>query len=309
MNIKPWIQSMRLRTIPLAISGILLSISLILREGKNPWVIFVFALFTAISLQIISNFANDYGDFIKGTDSKANRTDRMLAAGKIESHSMKLAIRLLSIVTFILGFFMIYYSYQNAFLVWSDFFIILAVGIMAIASAIFYTVGKRAYGYLGLGDVFVFLFFGIVPVWGLHLLTGTYFNLNALLPCIGLGLLCVGVLNTNNFRDIISDSSNNKNTIAVKLGKKRTQYYQLALICIGFGIILVSEFSFIKSQNSSTVYLFLYLPSLILLINHLFSFTKYSPGMRPELNRELKRLSLTVLLTVLVHYFVGIIIL
>jgi 1,4-dihydroxy-2-naphthoate octaprenyltransferase len=309
MNIKAWIKSMRLRTIPLAVAGILLGTSQIFRAGYNQPLLCLLALFTAILLQIISNFANDYGDFVKGTDSKANRTDRMLAAGQINPNSMKNAILILSVFTFMLGLFLVYYSYLNNYLEKQDFLLILGVGILAILSAIFYTVGKKAYGYLGLGDIFVFLFFGIIPVWGLHLLSNTHFDIVSLISSIGLGLLCVGVLNTNNYRDIHTDSLNNKITIAVKLGKRKTQIYQIMLITIGAILVFFSEILYFNNNFETPkeyALLIFYFPAIYLLANHLIYFIKYEPGMRPELNNELKKLSLTILLTVVIHLILGI---
>ena len=300
---------MRLRTIPLAVAGILLGTSQIFRAGQDQTILCLLALFTAILLQIISNFANDYGDFVKGTDSKANRTDRMLAAGPINPNSMKNAILILSVFTFMLGLFLVYYSYLNNYLEKQDFLLILGVGILAILSAIFYTVGKKAYGYLGLGDFFVFLFFGIVPVWGLHLLSNTHFDIVSLISSIGLGLLCVGVLNTNNYRDNHTDSLNNKITIAVKLGKRKTQIYQIMLITIGAILVFFSEILYFNNNFETPkeyALLIFYFPAIYLLANHLVHFIKYEPGMRLELNNELKKLSLTILFTVVIHLILGI---
>jgi 1,4-dihydroxy-2-naphthoate octaprenyltransferase len=168
MNLKPWIQSARLRTLPLALSGVLLSwgMNLMSERGSPQWDLFILAILTAISLQILSNYANDYGDFKKGTDANAKRSDRMLTAGLITEPAMKRALILFSAFSLVFGVTLLRVSFNRHFsmtfsemLSSSTFLVLLAIGLLAIASAIFYTVGKRAYGYSGLGDVFVFIFF------------------------------------------------------------------------------------------------------------------------------------------------------
>ena len=216
-SMNPWIQAARLRTLPLALSGILLGGTLSHICGvqnsesrtNQPhlfWWVMILALLTATGLQILSNFANDYGDFKKGTDTKANRTDRAMASGKINENQMKKALWILGVITLILGVSLI--SISGLFESKNGIFMLLT-GLVAIAAAINYTMGKRAYGYSGFGDVFVLIFFGLVPVLGMGVLNGLFTDTASsknfdvfVMAALGLGFLSVAVLNVNNYRDI-----------------------------------------------------------------------------------------------------------
>lgn len=318
----PWIQSARLRTLPLALSGTLLAIILAFLHHKTSSVISILACLTAILLQILSNFANDYGDFTKGTDELANRNDRMLTAGKITPNSMKRALWLVSSLVFLIGCSMVYYSFHLGIINTQYFSILIIVGIAAIFSAIAYTVGKNAYGYLGLGDIFVFLFFGIVPVIGTAILLGCSIEKDFYFAATGMGLLSTAVLNTNNYRDIESDKLSNKLTLATRLGPKWTLFYHRILLIFGFLAIFSSLvyradallqhsnsennshlWQFSESQNYLLVLMLFGVlsPSAILISQHFSDLRRLLPGDRENINPQLKKLSLSILLLVILY--------
>jgi 1,4-dihydroxy-2-naphthoate octaprenyltransferase len=338
----PWIQAARLRTLPLALSGILLGSALsqmcisalsisnnsivngslrgsgsgsthFISNNYIPSAVTILAILTATALQILSNFANDYGDFRKGTDTKANRSDRALASGKISEKAMKKALWILSVITLILGVLLIYIS--GLFETQGGYYL-LTVGLLALFAAITYTVGKNAYGYLGLGDLFVLLFFGLVPVLGMGLLNGLFINQSTsdywdvfVMAGLGLGFLSVGVLNVNNYRDIPTDKEQNKHTLAVRLGAKKTILYHRFLLLIGGGLIPMSFVTFEKRYfewpellGVQSIFLFgIFSPIFLLLSSHYQAVKSAEPGDREALNPQLKKLSLTVLAMVLLY--------
>ncbi len=224
---KKWIAAFRLKTLPLALGAILLGSWV--NDFSFDFEIFLFASITAILLQILSNLANDYGDYIKGTDR--HRKDRQLAEGTISPRSMIVAIILFSLGSLLSGIYLLNLSFGDNWDLWIRF---LLIGMLSIAAAISYTVGKRAYGYMGLGDVFVFIFFGLVGVLGTSYLFKQEIWTSTWLLAIGYGCLCVGVLNVNNIRDLDKDVLTNKITIASKLGLQGSIIYQTLLIITAF---------------------------------------------------------------------------
>ena len=225
---KYWIQAARLRTLPLSISGILVGSAYAYYQDKFVWIIFILALLTTLSFQILSNFANDYGDGIKGTDANRIGEKRLVASGEITSGQMKKAIIINGIIAFILAVALIYFAFGKENFVYSVTFLVL--GIASIAAAIKYTVGNNAYGYSGFGDVFVFVFFGLVAVIGSNFLYSKGIDYKLFLPAIAIGMLSTAVLNLNNMRDIENDRIANKNTLIVKFGLKFGLNYQSILI-------------------------------------------------------------------------------
>ena len=224
---KKWIAAFRLKTLPLALGAIILGSWV--NDFSFDFEIFLFASITAILLQILSNLANDYGDYIKGTDR--HRKDRQLAEGTISPRSMIVAIILFSLGSLLSGIYLLNLSFGDNWDLWIRF---LLIGLVSIAAAISYTVGKRAYGYMGLGDVFVFIFFGLVGVLGTSYLFRQEIWTSTWLLAIGYGCLCVGVLNVNNIRDLDKDVLTNKITIASKLGLQGSIIYQTLLIITAF---------------------------------------------------------------------------
>jgi len=240
---KSWIKAFRLRTLPLSFSNILLGSCVAYSiQGHNPfvitqfsWAVFGLTLLTTLLLQILSNLANDYGDAKKGADNE-NRVGpaRAIQSGAITSKAMLRAIILFSFLSLISGLALLYVAFTDIFN-WT-FAGFLLLGLAAIAAAIKYTVGKGAYGYAGLGDVFVFIFFGLVGVIGSFYLQLKEFDLTVLFPAITMGCFSVAVLNLNNMRDRINDQAVGKNTLVVRLGARGAKIYHYILF--GFAYLV-----------------------------------------------------------------------
>jgi len=245
MNVLPWIQAARLRTLPLSVSGIIVGSAYAYHQGFSDWRILVLALLTTLGLQVLSNYANDYGDGIKGTDANRIGEKRMVAAGIITSAQMKKAVLITATITFILALLLIYTAFGKENFALSLIFILLGIG--SIGAAIKYTVGKNAYGYSGFGDLFVFLFFGWVSVIGSNFLFTHIIDWKLFLPATVIGLLSVAVLNLNNMRDIENDKMAGKNTLVVKMGLAWAKNYQHFLIL--FPLILNFIFSLLIHKN------------------------------------------------------------
>lgn len=230
--IKAWILAARLRTLPLVLGGSCLAAGVVqLKEGSVSLSILSLYFLTALFLQILSNFANDYGDYMKGTDQVANRLDRMVQLGGLSAKQMLSAIILFSILSLISGIALLLVALEHidvAFIGW------LLLGLLAIGAAVNYTVGKRAYGYVALGDAMVLIFFGIVLVSGGGALLAGGFKPYLILPSVVYGLLSVAVLNYNNIRDIPTDVISRKQTVANRLGLYNAVIYQCILIDIAF---------------------------------------------------------------------------
>ncbi|MEQ3661641.1 MAG: 1,4-dihydroxy-2-naphthoate octaprenyltransferase, partial [Flavobacterium sp.] len=165
---KHWIQAARLRTLPLSLSGIIVGSAYAYHQGYSNWKIVVLALLTTLGLQVLSNYANDYGDGVKGTDDNRIGEKRLVAAGIITAQQMKRAVIVTAIITFVIALALIYVAFGKENFALSLIFILLGVG--SIGAAIKYTVGNNAYGYSGFGDLFVFIFFGLVSVMGSNFL-------------------------------------------------------------------------------------------------------------------------------------------
>jgi len=248
--------------------------------------IFLFASITAILLQILSNLANDYGDFVKGTDR--HRKDRQLAGGNISPRSMLITIVVFAIGALCSGIYLLNISFGDDWNLWMKFFLL---GILSIAAAILYTMGKQAYGYMGLGDVFVFIFFGLVGVLGTSYLFKQELLIATWLVAIGYGCLCVGVLNVNNIRDLDKDVLTNKITIASKLGLRGSIIYQTLLIIAAF--LTFSFYHLITGYYSLS-------PLLILIIGFIHIGKLKEAQSELDYNNQLKFLSLGSLGVVLV---------
>ncbi len=308
---KHWIQAARLRTLPLSVSGIIVGSMHALSNSTNnvytptevfSWKIFGLALITTLGLQILSNFANDYGDGIKGTDNDERvGPKRAIQSGVISPKSMKAAIVITSILTLIAAALLIYFAFNNTNFGYSLFYLILAV--LAVSSAIRYTVGKNAYGYSGFGDVFVFVFFGLVSTLGVNFMFSKQLSFDLLLPAIAIGLLSVGVLNLNNMRDEVSDRKSNKNTIVVKIGGAKAKKYHYFLVITA--MILVLIFGVI---NNFHIDQYLFLLTYIPLVKHLITVCKCNNN--SDLDPELKKLALStfalsVLLSLCMIFFIS----
>jgi 1,4-dihydroxy-2-naphthoate octaprenyltransferase len=286
---------MRLRTLPLSISGIILASCFAEYNGFLKWDICILAILTTLSFQILSNLANDYGDGLKGTDN-AERIgpERAIQSGKISADEMLNAIKINVLISICLSTSLIYTAFGVKNLVLTITFFLL--GGLSVVSAIRYTVGRNAYGYKALGDIFVFLFFGLVSVIGCYVLYSKKIDNVVFLPAITVGLLSAAVLNLNNMRDRISDEKSNKITLAVKLGGKKIKIYHNILI---ISAIISSGLFGLLFYNSSINLIFAatYIP----LILHLRRVNKLS---EPKLfDPELKKLALTtVFLAILMGF-------
>ena len=232
-----WVEAFRLRTLPLAVSTILTGSFLAVADGLyRGWVIGL-ALLTTLFLQILSNLANDYGDALKGTDNTERvGPKRTVQSGQITPRQMKSAIIVFSLLSFVSGLALLYVALGTHFAIALLF---LVIGIAAIAAAIKYTTGTHAYGYKGLGDLFVFVFFGLVAVLGTYYLNVLYLRWNLLLPASAMGFLSTGVLNLNNMRDMDNDRASGKHTVASRLGYGRARFYHAVLVVMALVLAVV----------------------------------------------------------------------
>lgn len=292
-----WIEAARLRTLPLSISGILVgsiyALSHTTREVLTPtdvfsWKVFSLAIITTLGLQILSNFANDYGDGIKGTDNDDRvGPKRAIQSGVISPKSMRTGIIITSFLTLASAIALIYFAFGKENIGYSLFF--LGLGILAIASAIRYTVGNTAYGYRGYGDMFVFVFFGLVSTLGVNFLYSKQIDFQLLLPAISIGLLSTGVLNLNNMRDEISDRKAGKNTLVVKMGAANAKKYHYFLV-IGAMVSMIF-FALIYNGVGFQFDQYLFLLAFIPLTLHL---KRVASNTDPRaLDPELKKLALS----------------
>ena len=287
MIIKNFIKAARLRTLPLSISGIILGGFLAMSDGLFNGVIFSLAILTTIGFQVISNFANDYGDGVKGTDAIRIGEERMVSSGKFSPKQMKKAILISVILTIIFALFLIYESFGLSNFGYSLLFFVL--GIVSIVAAIKYTVGDLAYGYSGFGDVFVFLFFGLLSVLGSYFLFTKEIYFLLTLPAISIGLLSTAVLNLNNMRDYQNDKKSKKNTIVVKIGLKAAKRYHYSLLLLSF----ISAVSYVVLTFTKTVQFIFLLAYIPLVIHALFV---YNNKEELRLDAELKKVALSTFL-------------
>ena len=233
-----WIEAARPRTLPLAISSILLGNFLAYAAGKFSFLTASLAILTTLLLQILSNFANDLGDSKNGVDNKNRKVAlRAVQTGKISSSEMKSAVILAASLSFISGISLLYFALQYAKP--QTIITFVGLGLLAIIAAIAYTVGKRPYGYMGLGDISVFLFFGWVGTFGTYYLQTEVLNYYILIPASGCGFLSVAVLNLNNLRDIENDRKTGKLSIPVRIGKLYGFYYQKTIMLLGICTFII----------------------------------------------------------------------
>ncbi len=286
--LKEFIKAARLRTLPLSISGILVGSFAAFYAGYKNYTIFVLAILTTIGFQIVSNFANDYGDGIKGTDNKDRiGPERGIQSGKIQPSQMKNAIVITGVITFIIALILIYKAFGKENFAYSFIFILL--GIASIVAAVKYTVGKNAYGYTGLGDLFVFLFFGLLSTIGSYFLYTKQVNLLLFFPATSIGLLSAAVLNLNNMRDIENDKKSNKNTLVVKIGSEKAKYYHYFLLA---GSLLSSIIYSYLTKSKSTAYI--YLIAYFFIAIHFIKVIKIN--IPKEYDPELKKVALSTFL-------------
>ncbi len=287
-QISAWIGAFRLRTLPLAFSSIITGSFLAARHYDFEWEVTVLALTTTLFLQVLSNLSNDYGDSVHGADSQHRiGPARAVQSGKISKENMKTAMFICAALAFFSGMLLLFISLREQLI---TLLLFVALGISAIAAAIKYTAGKNPYGYKGFGDVFVFLFFGIVGVQGTFYLHTHTFLITGLLPAATIGLLSAAVLNLNNMRDHVSDALAGKNTVVVKMGYDWAKKYHAAMILLSFAFAFT--FAFLIFWDTGNLLSFIFLPVFVFLI--FFHLKKVKHTENPaELDPELKKVALS----------------
>ncbi|MFC3875429.1 1,4-dihydroxy-2-naphthoate octaprenyltransferase [Neisseria musculi] len=294
MSVHNWLAAVRLRTLPLAAASVLCGVLTAALQHRSSFTVSALCLLTALSLQILSNLANDYGDARHGADTAARKgPSRMVGSGRISPATMICAVRLTAAVSCLLGIALlavalpaISAAQPQSWLLW------LLIGAAAVAAAFAYTAGKKPYGYMGLGDFAVLVFFGWLGVLGTEYLHTGRLNAASWLPATALGLWCVMVLNINNMRDIDSDRRAGKNTVAVRLGLRRAKIYHtvlLAAAAAAWALWLPLYF------NGSLLLLNAVLPAVSLVHLNLLKKSQSSS----ELDKLLPQWSITVLLWIL----------
>lgn len=286
---KDWLSAFRLRTLPLAFSSIITGSALAYQQDKFNWLIFTLALSTTLFLQVLSNLANDYGDAEKGTDNE-NRVgpERAIQSGAISKKQMKKGIVVFVMLSLVSGLSLVFYATKKS-PIWIPI-VFISIGLLSIVAAIKYTAGKRAYGYKGLGDLFVFVFFGLVGVLGSFVLYGTQLELKHFSPAITIGLFSSAVLNLNNMRDWENDKASSKHTLVVKLGLNKAKKYHFTILIIGIAssiaYVLQLEFRIIE-----LIFVFAFIPFVL----HLRTVAKINDN-PSEFDPELKKVALSTFL-------------
>ena len=262
MDAKACLRSMRLRTLPLSLSGIVLGVLLAVRSHDFRFLTVILLALTTVSLQILSNLSNELGDTLSGTD----RTDRQgihysIQDGLMTIPEMKRLIGCFAVLSCLLGFGMVWSAFGTVLAPLPLAF--LALGAAAVWAAMHYTLGKHPYGYRGLGDIFVFIFFGLATVCGGYFLTCLEWDWRILLPAAAIGCFSVGVLNVNNIRDMKSDAAT-RVTVALRMGERRARIYQTVLVAAGW--VLMTVYALLPPLSP---WHFLYVLSVFGFVRHL----------------------------------------
>ena len=296
-KLKTWIRAARPRTVLLSFSGVLLGgflavdqlRSLSPSKGRSYFVI-LFAALTAILLQVLSNLANDYGDFKKGTDSaKRVGPQREMQSGAITEKEMKRGLAFTAGLCFVSGALLIFVFAQ---LTRQELAVFAALGIGAVLAALLYTLGKHPYGYRGLGDLYCFLFFGWAAVAGTFYLSTKTLDFSVLLPASAMGFLSNAVLNINNMRDYENDKTSGKNSLVVKLGLNKAYAYHCLLIVLAFVCLAVY-----LVLHHAAWYSYLFVLFSLLFVNDLVSIKKTKhERLDPFLGRQVKHSFILVLI-------------
>ena len=300
MNVRysAWWQAMRLRTLPLSVAGILIGSSAAVKQGAFDWMIFSLILATAAALQVLSNFANDYGDSQHGADnSERQGPKRAVQANIISKNAMRMAIVVTAFLCLLLGSVLLFFVFPLD--EWNNLVIWFAVGLLSIGAAVGYTMGRLPFGYYALGDVAVFLFFGIVAVVGTHFLMLQTIENTIWLAATSSGFFCVSVLNINNIRDLESDQRAGKRTVAGFLNSLGASWYQLTSTT--FGMLLFVIYAFFNEGNLSSYLFCLTFPLFIYNTRSVFRY-RTSPK---SLDPYLKQMAVSYFLLALL-WFLGI---
>lgn len=287
-SLKNWIEAARPRTLPLAFASIMLGSLLAAAEGSFRPTVLVAGLLTTLFLQVLSNFANDYGDSVTGVDNEERAGPaRSVQKGAITMLGMRSAMLVSSLLALASGIWLVIKGIgtTNA----SLFLLFLLVGLSAITAAIKYTVGKKPYGYMGAGDLFVFLFFGWTGVIGIHYLHTNAWDLSTLLPATAFGLMATAVLNLNNLRDRFQDEKGGKRTLVVRAGKEGGTLYHFFLLIGAMLLSFVHSFLYYNSP-----WQLIYLIAFPVFIIDLVKVIRTED--HAELDPELKRVAIGALL-------------
>ena len=292
---KHWLHAFRLRTLPLAVSSIIVGSALAIPYSRISATItfqvevLVLALLTATLLQVLSNLANDLGDHLHGTDN-VDRVgpQRAVQSGAISPAMMKRAMVICGTMAFVSGILLITYALGLR----SMTLAFLLLGLTAIGAAVKYTFGRNPYGYAGLGDVSVFLFFGLVGVMGTHYLHARYVEWSHLLPAIAFGMLSTGVLNVNNMRDIQNDAASGKRTLVVRMGSANARIYHTVLVLGGLSCLIA--FALMGAQGWVSWLFLLTTPVFLIHLKRVWSTSEPR-----DLDPQLKVLAMGTFLTAL----------
>ena len=263
--IRAWISAFRPRTLFLAAAGVILGSGLALHVDRFDLTTALLTLTTALLLQLLSNLANDLGDYVKGTDRTGERVGptRSVQSGLITPLQMKIGIGITALITMVSGLILLLRLFHTIGFV--PIVVFLIVGFLSLFAALFYTLGSRPYGYIGLGDFFAFLFFGPIAVIGTYYLQAQLIDLRSVYPSIGMGLLSTMILNVNNMRDIENDANSGKRTIAVRLGLAYAKVYHTVLMIVMFSCFLIFSFLYANTPLYRFAYVTVYVFQLVLL--------------------------------------------
>ena len=292
-KLRTWIRAARPRTVLLSFSGVLLGSFLAYNTGSSIgsgiWLCLLFCALTAILLQVLSNLANDYGDFKRGTDSaKRVGPQREMQSGSITEREMKRGMAFVTTLCLIAGALLIFVF---ARLSWQELAVFAALGLGAVLAALLYTLGKRPYGYRGIGDLYCFLFFGWAAVAGTFYLATKSLDFSVLLPASAMGFLSNAVLNINNMRDYENDRASGKNSLVVKLGLKKAFIYHCLLI--GGAFVCLTVYLVLKH---APVYSYMFVWLFLLFFKDLKAIKKTRPeNLDPFLGRQVRNTFLLVL--------------
>lgn len=284
-----WLNAMRPRTLPLALACIIMGTGLAVAHGAFDWLVALFSVLTAVLLQILSNLANDYGDSLHGADHVERKgPKRAVQSGQVTAGAMRQAILIAALLSVASGLLLLWFAFgRDAF---SSTVIFIVLGGAAIGAAITYTAGKMPYGYAGLGDLAVLIFFGWVGVLGSYYVQAGRLDWLVFLPATACGLLAVAVLNVNNIRDLESDRVAGKRSIPVRLGLARARQYHWLLLALA----VLTALAYVLLTYSS-LWQFLFIAAVPLLARNGLAISRTPEAELPTLNPWLKQMSLAAL--------------
>jgi 1,4-dihydroxy-2-naphthoate octaprenyltransferase len=284
-NMVIWLQAFRLRTLPLALSSTFLGSFLAYSKSHFRLSVFILASLTTLFLQVLSNLANDYGDGLKGSDNGERLgPERVIQSGKVSFKGIQRMILAFVLLSLTAGSALIFTGLNHFH--FFAIFVFFLVGLSAIIAAIKYTVGRNPYGYMGFGDIFVFLYFGIAGVCGTFYLQTGFLDPWILLPASTIGMFSMGVLNINNLRDIKSDSASGKRTLVVRLGVKSAKIYHAILVLSA--VLMSIAYTLVFFRSPVQLLFMITLPFLMIDVRNVVQNT-----VPVDLNRELKKMALT----------------